>query len=203
MRSHRAVFVGVFAFGVSLAVPPRATGQASADPPGPPSPYTYYLIHHRWPSPYSYLYSNPYSYPYPSPYAYPYPYPSAYPYSYPYGSGYVPAGMAVPDYYQGESDPGYSYSNMPTTAVLPQAKGTHAVVMVKVPLALADVTFNGEKTTTTGKTRIFTTPELEAGKSYSYAVTANWTEGGAQRTLTRTVQVTPGQTVTVDFTKGK
>jgi uncharacterized protein (TIGR03000 family) len=44
-----------------------------------------------------------------------------------------------------------------------------------VPLALADVVFNGKLTTSTGKDRVFTTPELTPGKTYTYTVTANWT----------------------------
>jgi len=90
---------------------------------------------------------------------------------------------------------------VPTTAVLPQAQGNNAVVVVKVPLAVANVTFNGNTTKTTGRTRVFTTPSLEPGKVYSYTVTANWSEGGLPRTAMRTVQVAAGQTVTVDFNR--
>jgi uncharacterized protein (TIGR03000 family) len=69
-----------------------------------------------------------------------------------------------------------------------------------VPLALAEVTFDGTPTTTTGINRIFTTPELTPGKTYTYTVTANWSEGGLPRSVSKTVQVKSGQTATVDFT---
>jgi uncharacterized protein (TIGR03000 family) len=168
----------------------QTTGKGNEGPAkdsgGASGGYSYHLIHHHpnWPYP-------PYPYP-------PYPYPP-YPYPYPYPA--YPYGTLLPDFYQGTPDPNYSYSSMPTTAVLPPVDGNNAVVLVKVPLALADVTFNGTTTTTTGKTRVFTTPALEPGKTYSYSVTASWTDGGIPRTLTRTVQVSAGQTVTVDFSK--
>ena len=85
--------------------------------------------------------------------------------------------------------------------MLPQVSGNNAVIHVKVPVALAEVTFNGQKTYSTGINRVFTTPELEPGKTHTYTVTASWSEGGLPRNETRAVQVTAGQTVTVDFTR--
>jgi uncharacterized protein (TIGR03000 family) len=151
------------------------------------SPYTYYLIHHHrdWP-PY-----GPYYPPYYPPYPYPY-YPPYYP------GGYSPD-FTVPDYYGGYTDSANPYSDRPTTAVLPKIEGNNAVIHVRVPLALADVTFDGYQTSTTGMNRVFTTPELEPGKTYTYSVTANWSEGGLPRSVTKTVQVKAGESTTVDL----
>jgi uncharacterized protein (TIGR03000 family) len=148
------------------------------------SPYTYYLIHHEWPIP-----SYPYPYPYPDPYPFPYP-----PFG---GDGYT----AIPDYYGGTPDSGNPYSDRPTTAVLPQNAGNNAVIHVRAPVALADILFDDYKTSSTGLNRVLTTPDLTPGKTYTYSVTANWSEGGLPRSETRTVQVQAGQSVTVDFTK--
>jgi uncharacterized protein (TIGR03000 family) len=107
----------------------------------------------------------------------------------------------VPDYYGGTPDSNNPYSDRPTTAVLPAVEGNNAVVHVCVPLALAEVIFDGHKTSSTGMHRVFTTPELTPGKTYTYTVTVNWSEAGLPRSETRSVQVQAGQSVTVDFTK--
>jgi uncharacterized protein (TIGR03000 family) len=156
------------------------------------SPYTYYLIHHHWPYP-----PIP---PYP-PYPYPYP-PYPYPYPYPYPSPYGPGGYTtVPDFYGDSPDESNSYSTKPTTAVLPAVEGNNAVIHVRVPLALAEVTFDGHPTTSTGLNRVYTTPELTPGKTYTYSVTVNYSSGGLPRSETRAVRVQAGQSVSVDFTK--
>jgi uncharacterized protein (TIGR03000 family) len=122
----------------------------------------------------------------------PYPYTSSNPYVAP--GPYGPGGNK-PEFYQVPQDTPYGYSNEQ-----PWAEKS-AVVVVKVSLALVDVTINGNKTSLTGKTRVFATPELTAGKSYTYTLAATWTEGGVPRNATRTLQLTAGQTVTVDFTR--
>jgi uncharacterized protein (TIGR03000 family) len=75
------------------------------------------------------------------------------------------------------------------------------VVYVHVPLALAEVTFDGHKTTSTGKDRVFTTPALTPGATYTFTVTATWTEGGLPRSETRTVPVQAGKSSYVDLAK--
>jgi uncharacterized protein (TIGR03000 family) len=116
------------------------------------------------------------------------------PYSYSSGdSGYY--GSYGGDYFSGYQPYGASAS----ANVLPQISGNNAVVYVHVPEVLADVDFDGVKTISTGKDRVFTTPELTPGQTYTYAVTASWTQGGVPRTETRTVKVQAGQTSTVEF----
>jgi uncharacterized protein (TIGR03000 family) len=129
-------------------------------------------------------------------------YPDYSSYGYP-GSSYDPGyyGYYPPEYYGGASDLFNPYGASANTAVLPAISGNNAVIHVHIPIALADVAFDSVTTTSTGKDRVFTTPELTPGKTYTYAVTANWTEGGIPRTETRTVQVTAGQSSTVDFSK--
>jgi uncharacterized protein (TIGR03000 family) len=146
-------------------------------------------------------------YPYYNPYGYygGYPYYGAYyPYygGYSYGnpgwnddSGYYSSYLR--DYYGGTTPPYGSYG----TNTLLETSGNSGVVHVHVPLALADVAFDGKLTTSTGTDRVFTTPELTPGKSYIYTVTANWTEGGVARNETRAVHVEAGQSSTVDFSK--
>jgi uncharacterized protein (TIGR03000 family) len=49
--------------------------------------------------------------------------------------------------------------------------------------------------------RSFVSPPLTAGRNYSYQVRARWNDNGQMRDQTRTVNVTPGQTVNVDFSQ--
>jgi uncharacterized protein (TIGR03000 family) len=129
-----------------------------------------------------------------------YPYYGGYQYGYPgwnYNPGYYSSYQSD---YDGDTTPPYvSYG----TNTLLESSGNSAVVHVHVPLALADVAFDGKLTTTTGKDRVFTTPELTPGKTYTYTVTANWTEGGVARNESRTVHVQAGQSSTVDFSKNQ
>jgi uncharacterized protein (TIGR03000 family) len=166
-------------------------------------------IHHPYSFGGFYPSYNPYayyggSYPYYNPYAY---YGGSYPYYNPYGywgwnyyPGYYGSYPTTP-YYGGTSDPYGVYSAGTTKATLPQISSNNAVVHVRVPLALAEVVFDGQTMISTGKDRVFTTPELTPGKTYTYTVTANWSEDGLPRTETRAVQVQAGQSSTVDFTK--
>jgi uncharacterized protein (TIGR03000 family) len=140
-------------------------------------------------------------------------YPSYSPYTfggYNYDPGYYGSyGTTVPSAYNGStmsnygstSDPNNLYSSSTSMVASPQTSGNNAVVHVHVPLALAEVVFSGHKTTGTGKDRVFTTPELTPGKTYTYTVTATWTEGGLPRSETRMVQVQAGMSSFVDFAK--
>jgi uncharacterized protein (TIGR03000 family) len=129
-----------------------------------------------------------------------------YPYYNPYGywgmnnnPGYD--GSYMSDYYGYTSDSYDPFGAGKAPAVLPEVSGNNAVINVHVPIALADVAFDGQMTRGTGKDRIFTTPQLTPGETYTYTVTASWTEGGLPRAETRTVQVQAGQSATVDFSK--
>ena len=52
-----------------------------------------------------------------------------------------------------------------------------------------------------GQKRIFTSPALESGYSYSYRVTASWMDNGQEVRLERVVPVAPGRISNVDFTR--
>ena len=67
-----------------------------------------------------------------------------------------------------------------------------ATVVVRLP-ADARLTFNGEPTRSTGATRTFLSPPLEAGRTYGYTLEAEVTQGGRKMTVTRQVSVRAGQ----------
>jgi uncharacterized protein (TIGR03000 family) len=84
-------------------------------------------------------------------------------------------------------------------------KAESATLIIKCESAkMTDVELkiDGEKSTQTGATRKFITPELKHGPKYYYTVSAFW-EPNNYTKITRTwkVYVKPGQTVTVDMTK--
>jgi uncharacterized protein (TIGR03000 family) len=74
-------------------------------------------------------------------------------------------------------------------------------VEVLLPDPDADVWFNGQKTTTPGAQRRYTTPPLEPGREYAYTVRASWLQGGKAMVVERQVRVTAGLTAVVDFTR--
>jgi uncharacterized protein (TIGR03000 family) len=73
-----------------------------------------------------------------------------------------------------------------------------ATVTVLVP-ADALLFFNGTRTTKTGGERVFSTPPLPVGKNFHYIVVARWTKDGKTVEQKRTVRVTAGAKVRVDF----
>lgn len=163
-------------------------------------------------SPYNYFNpNNPYS-PYYNRYPNPYPY---YPYNvYPvtvysnYGATYVPS------YNQGmySQNMPYAPTESAETATtkqvkLPNPTGTLRVappdagaIQIKLPDAFGTVLFDGEKVTSTGITRWYTTPTLTAGKAYTSEVTAVFDRGGMKVTEQRKVNVVAGQIQVLDFT---
>lgn len=91
------------------------------------------------------------------------------------------------------------------TATAPEvapAADLSATVRVLVPDPQATVWFDGRRTSTTGTTRSFQTPQLEIGRTYQYDVRAAWDEGGRTVSEERTATVTAGGTVILDFTEG-
>lgn len=83
-------------------------------------------------------------------------------------------------------------------AVIPDEPAT---VRVIVPVADAEVSFNGQPMTATGTTRTYRTPELEVGKRYHYRLTAVWRKDGREIRTERRIDVMAGRTTIVDFTK--
>ncbi len=78
--------------------------------------------------------------------------------------------------------------------------GNAVALDVRVPVADAQILFDGKKTTQTGTFRRFMSPPLTTGPSYTYEVKATWMENGERVTQTRNVEVFPGRLVFVDLT---
>ena len=74
---------------------------------------------------------------------------------------------------------------------------TAATIQVLVPNGDAKVWFNDYVTKTTGTDRTFASPPLNSAGRYT--IKASWTQDGRSVDQQRTVEVQPGQTVTVDF----
>jgi uncharacterized protein (TIGR03000 family) len=117
-------------------------------------------------------------------------------YAYPsYSYYYDPA----PQYYS----PPVQYYPPPTQYYDPpaQAVADYANVRVIVPDPQARVWFDGSLTSQTGKDRLYHTPSLTAGSTYSYQIRASWMQDGREVSQERTVSVKPGQTTVGDFTR--
>jgi uncharacterized protein (TIGR03000 family) len=78
------------------------------------------------------------------------------------------------------------------------ADNTRTYIRVRVP-ADAQVFFDGQPTSQTGTERMFVSPPLATGPNYSYEISARWMQNGQEMKQSRTVRLTPGQTVNVDF----
>jgi uncharacterized protein (TIGR03000 family) len=133
------------------------------------------------------------------------------------GYGYYPGifGGVYPWYDTGpfyDTYPNYSYYDAPTVQyyipptqpVVPYISSTpepsgYANIRVIVPDSQAHIWFDGSPTRQTGTDRLFNTPELTMGSTYSYRIRATWMQGGHEVSQEKTVSVTPGQTTLVDF----
>jgi uncharacterized protein (TIGR03000 family) len=121
-----------------------------------------------------------------------------YSYGYPY-NGYDNSYYGN-DYRNSYYPPTYSGDISPAT-YQPQQPSSQTVIRVMVPNPDAVVLFDGAKTSSLGRERTFLPPQLQPGYSYSYQVTASWTQDGRTVKESRTVQVVPGQPSVVDFTR--
>jgi len=81
------------------------------------------------------------------------------------------------------------------------AMDNQAVIVVNVPDDRATVWVQGQLMPGTGRQRVFMTPPLEPGFSYSYEIRARWGNDQQFTEETRTVPIRLGQQVTVDFTR--
>src|SRR5262245_15322176 len=92
-----------------------------------------------------------------------------------------------PSYYY---DPGATYA--PSYAA-PAAPVGAASITVNVPDPNAQVWFNGQMTRQGGTQRVFNTPSLESGYSYTYTIRAAWTQNGQPYSREQNVSVRPGE----------
>lgn len=76
-----------------------------------------------------------------------------------------------------------------------------ALIIVRVPTADALIKIDRFVSLQSGQERHFITPQLTAGFTYSYEVTAAWKQDGKDVGATRTVTFAPGASVVVDFSK--
>jgi uncharacterized protein (TIGR03000 family) len=75
-----------------------------------------------------------------------------------------------------------------------------ATLRVLVPVNAATLIIQGTETRQTGSTRVFESPPLEAGKSYTYTIATRWMPNNYTTiTRTRTVSVKAGETTEADL----
>jgi uncharacterized protein (TIGR03000 family) len=124
--------------------------------------------------------------------------------AYGYSGAYTPYASAyAPVTYGGTMD------TMTNTPVLPanyerlsfyptSTQNAPALLNIRVP-AEAEVWIEGDKTAQTGTDRVFRSPTLEAGRTYTYEVKVRWMKKGEPAEDTRTVRVRAGEQSRVDF----
>jgi uncharacterized protein (TIGR03000 family) len=117
-----------------------------------------------------------------------------------YGPSY---GYDTGEYYypsQGQTYYGGDYAmdqgNMPTQDMTQGQNRAH--IVLRVPTN-AQVTFEGQPTTSQGPLRAYVSPPIDPNKDYTYNVKAQWTQDGRQVTQDRQVRVRAGQIARVNF----
>lgn len=101
--------------------------------------------------------------------------------------------------YAAYSYPASSYESFYYSPSASNASGSNvARVLVRVP-ADARLFFNDQQMTSTGPMREFVTPPLTADKKNAYDIRATWMDNGREVTQTKTIDVTPGSSVRVEF----
>jgi uncharacterized protein (TIGR03000 family) len=105
------------------------------------------------------------------------------------------------DYYYPTSSPVVSGTMMSTTGERRSFyNGPAGTAQVNVLLpADAEITIEGKKMSSTGSSRLFVTPTLEPGKTYTYDLHAMWMENGKEVIKDRKVSFKPDELVTVDL----
>jgi uncharacterized protein (TIGR03000 family) len=123
---------------------------------------------------------------------------------YPYYGGYYgpsygyyePYAYSTPYYVT----PSYStYQSYPSGATASSPADNTAMVEVTLPSPAAQVRFNGKMTNQTGTQRLFVTPPLTPGQTYTYEITATWMVNGQPVTRTQQVRVEANKQATVNF----
>lgn len=121
------------------------------------------------------------------------------PYSYDSGPSYdtySDQSYVTPSYTYPSAQPSYSTPELVVPAALNQAR-----LEVIVPDPNAEIWIQGAKTTTTGTRRVYVSPALSTGASYTYTVKGAWSRNGGMVTEQRNVPVTAGATAVIDFTR--
>jgi len=128
-----------------------------------------------------------------------YGYPGYYGYPRYYGYYPYPSYYAVPVYQPVYVVPPVRAAATPSATASPNT----AQVEIHLPDANAEVWLEGRKMPSNGSaTRVYASPPLEPGKSYTYHVTAAWFQNGKVVKEERSVPVTAGATQVVDFRGG-
>jgi uncharacterized protein (TIGR03000 family) len=83
----------------------------------------------------------------------------------------------------------------------PNAALGQAVIEVRVPVADAEVLFEGINTRQTGTRRMFFSPPIPAGPTYFYQIRARWKDDGGVQEQNRSIGVRANERYLVDFTK--
>ncbi len=196
--SRRLLLPAVFGLGILLSLSPTANAQKghssggrssapSASSPGRGSvAHTGSSVHHANPSVH---YNNSF---------YRYPLYPGYSYLQPYNYGYYDP-LYRPSYYPPiyDSSPLY-YAVPPMMPAEPIDQSARIEVLLPAPDA--QVWLDGNKTSSVGAQRVFASPVLAPG-NYAYEVTAVWKQDGQDVRVVRTIQVAPGRTSVVDFTR--
>jgi len=137
-------------------------------------------------------------------------------YLFPYANNYSNSYYSAPfygdsaPYYDTYSDqnyvtPSYTYPSAQSSYTTPElvvpAALNQARMEVIVPDPNAEIWIQGAKTTTMGTRRVYVSPELSPGRSYTYTIKGVWNRNGGMVTEQRNVSVTAGATVVIDFTR--
>lgn len=134
-----------------------------------------------------------------------------YPFVHPWQNHHWPSGTSHFTYgigdgtykvYYPSADPNGKYYYSTPKAGIPYEETT-ALLEVKVPVADADIWFEGVRTLRSGLVRQFRSPPLVVGRAYKYEVLALWNEGGREVKQSRFVTVRPGDRLTVEFVAGE
>ncbi len=96
--------------------------------------------------------------------------------------------------------PNYEVTPQSPVDQLPAPKENRAVIHIIVPSTANDIWVDGIKMPTREtSSRVFISPPLEPGHTYTYTIRAAWPTGLSMVTQERTVALTANRTVTVDF----
>jgi uncharacterized protein (TIGR03000 family) len=107
---------------------------------------------------------------------------------------------------QHDTRSGYTYPIVPTNTPLPSTpsylpatpKSEISTIRVMVPDSQAIMWFGENQTKSTGTERVYQTPAMNPGR-YEYQVKVTYTQAGQKMVQERTVNLTSGQSVVVDF----